>query len=225
MLVNFFLGKRSISLIGCGAQIFFTSTLGIALSLPDTHCLWPLCDYLSSSQILNHYQPLGLPADGCGVLEWEGLWHPWSTWLMPCTFPLCGSWELYHFFCEVKALMKLSCEDISAYEKGLAWPALLGFFSPQASFWLPILSSSSRSCKWTPRRQEQALATTPPILLCHILLCPSHANIHEAWIFSHLCSEPGSLCLTPSSPPCWNPLIYSPGNREVVGSIRKMLRM
>lgn len=72
MLVNFFLGKRSISLIGCGAQIFFTSTLGIALSLPDTHCLWPLCDYLSSSQILNHYQPLGLPADGCGVLGGRG---------------------------------------------------------------------------------------------------------------------------------------------------------
>ena len=27
----------------------------------------------------------------------------------------------------------------------------------------------------------------------HILLCQSHANIHEAWIFSHLCSEPGSI--------------------------------
>ena len=39
MLVNFFLGKRSIPLIGCGAQIFFTLTLGIAVSLPDTHCL------------------------------------------------------------------------------------------------------------------------------------------------------------------------------------------
>lgn len=182
-----------------------------------------ICHPLKYSIIISHWV---LQSFGWGPWRWEGLWHPWSTWLMPCTFPSVAP-ESSTTFCEVKALMKLSCEDISAYEKGLVVTSIVEVLLPTSLIltsytliFLQVLQMNS------PRRQERGPGYySSPSYSAHILLCPSHANMHEAWIFSHLCSEPGSLLFDTILTPMLNPLIYSLRNREVVGSIRKMLRM
>ena len=109
-------------------------------------------------------------------------------------FLLCGPWELYHFFCEVKALLKLSCEDISACEKGVVVTSTVVVLLPISL----ILTSYTLIFLQVLQMNSPEGRTRPWLLLfpsdCgHILLCQSHANIHEAWIFSHLCSEPGSI--------------------------------
>lgn len=203
MLVNFFLGKRSISLIGCGAQIFFTSTLGIALSLPDTHCLWPLCDYLSSSQILNHYQPLGLPADGCGVLGGRGL-SILGPWLMPCTFPLWLLRALPIFLWSQSPHEAVLWGHICLWERTSSDQHCWGSFPTSlilTSYTLIFLQVPNE----LPRRQERG----PGYYSSHLtLLTFYYAPAMQIYTRLDLLTPlfwTRLSCLTPSSPPCWTP--------------------
>ena len=36
--------------------------------------------------------------------------------IYPMSFPICGSREINHYFCEMPAILRMSCVDISAYE-------------------------------------------------------------------------------------------------------------
>lgn len=97
---------------------------------------------------------------------WEGLWHPWSTRLMPCTFPSVAPESSTTFFCEVKALVKLSCEDISAYEKGVVVTSIVVVLLPTSliltSYTLVFLQVLQMN---SPEGRNEALAAAPPILL------------------------------------------------------------
>lgn len=119
-----------ISLIGCGAQIFFTLTLGIAECLLLTLMAYDryvaICNPLKYPIIIIHQVSRKM-----AIGSWVGgtlasLVH--TAYAMH--FPLCGPRELHHFFCEVKAILKLSCEDISAYEKGLVVTSIVVVLLP-----------------------------------------------------------------------------------------------
>lgn len=79
-------------------------------------------------------------------------------------FPLCGPRELYHIFCEVKALLKLSCEDISVCEKGVAVTSIVVVLLPISliltSYTLIFLQVLQMNF---PEGRNKALATAPPI--------------------------------------------------------------
>lgn len=45
-------------------------------------------------------------------------------------FPICGSREVSHFLCEVMAILKLDCEHIFAYKKGVVMTTVMMLLIP-----------------------------------------------------------------------------------------------
>ncbi|XP_029797624.1 olfactory receptor 2AJ1-like [Suricata suricatta] len=225
MMVNFFTGKRKISLISCGIQIFFTLTLGIA------ECL--LLTFMAYDRYVAICNPLKYPviislqvSQKMTIGSWVGgtlasLVH--TAYAMH--FPLCGPRELHHFFCEVKAILKLSCEDISAYEKGVVVTSIVVVLLPLSFIltsytliFLQVLKINSREGR------SKALATCSshltmvifyygPAMLIYMRSGSSHTPIMNQALFMF------DTILTPML----NPLIYSLRNREVVASMKKVL--
>ncbi|XP_043859256.1 olfactory receptor 2AJ1-like [Dromiciops gliroides] len=226
MVTHFFSGRRNISQTGCGTQIFFTLTLGISECLLLTFMSYDryvaICNPLRYSVIMSHTVCVQMV-----IGSWIGgtltsLVH--TAYAMH--FPICGSREILHFFCEVMALLKLTCEDISAYEKSVVVSSFLVVLIPlslillsYAFIFLTIFRMNS------PEGRNKALAT-----------CSSHLSVVTLYFGPAILiyMRPGSsqtpklnqaLFLFDSIlTPMLNPIIYSLRNKDVVAAVRKILR-
>ncbi|XP_043859257.1 olfactory receptor 2AJ1-like [Dromiciops gliroides] len=226
MVTHFFSGRRNISQTGCGTQIFFILTLGISEFLLLTFMSYDryvaICNPLRYSVIMSHTVCVQMV-----IGSWIGgtltsLVH--TIYVMH--FPICGSREILHFFCEVMALLKLTCEDISAYEKSVVVSGFLVVLIPlslillsYAFIFLTIFRMNS------PEGRNKALAT-----------CSSHLSVVTLYFGPAILiyMRPGSsqtpklnqaLFLFDSIlTPMLNPIIYGLKNKDVVAAIRKILK-
>ncbi|XP_021552858.1 olfactory receptor 2B2 isoform X1 [Neomonachus schauinslandi] len=129
MLVNIYNTRKVISYGGCVAQLF------IFLALGSTECLLlavmsfdrfvAICRPLHYSVIM--HQRLCLQLAAASWLSGFGNSVLQSTWTLQ--MPLCGR-EVDHFFCEVPALLKLSCVDTTANEAELFFISVLFLLIP-----------------------------------------------------------------------------------------------
>ncbi|XP_003422200.2 olfactory receptor 2T27-like [Loxodonta africana] len=116
MLVDQVVGQKAISFAGCTAQHFLYLTLAGAefflLGLISYDCYMAICNRLHYPVLMSHLLIV--------VAAWLG-GSMGGSLLTPVTmqFPFCASQEINHFFCEVPALLKLSCIDTSAYETAM----------------------------------------------------------------------------------------------------------
>ncbi|XP_062937754.1 olfactory receptor 13C7-like [Cynocephalus volans] len=113
MLVNFLETQRTISFPGCALQMYLTLALG------STECL--LLAVMAYDRYVAICQPLRYPelmsGETCmrmAVLSWgtgfaNSLLQSTLTWRLP----FCGHNIINHFFCEILAVLKLACGDIS----------------------------------------------------------------------------------------------------------------
>lgn len=119
MLVDQMVGQRAISFAGCTAQHFLYLTLaGAEFFLPGLmsyDCYIAICNPLRYPVLMSRKVCLLIV-----LLAWLGGSID-GFLLTPITmqFPFCSSREINHFFCEVPALLKLSCMDTSAYETSM----------------------------------------------------------------------------------------------------------
>ncbi|XP_006894016.1 PREDICTED: olfactory receptor 2T27-like [Elephantulus edwardii] len=225
MAADFFSGHRSISSIGCGVQIFLYLMLGVAECILLT--LMAFDRYLAVCNPLRY--PVFMTPRVCLQMaagSWAGgilisLMH--TTYSMH--FSICGSKEIHHFFCEVMALLKHSCEDTSTYEKVILTSGIIFLLVP---FGL-ILTSYMRIfltvlCMNSSDGKKKALVT-----------CSSHLGVVSLYFGPAMIiyMNPGSslpaevhqrifafdILITPML----NPLIYSLRNKEVMGALKKVL--
>ncbi|XP_007951915.2 olfactory receptor 2Z1 [Orycteropus afer afer] len=140
-------------------------------------------------------------------------------------FPYCGSRVVDHFFCEVPALLKLSCADTSAYELALSTSGVLILVLP-----LSLIATSYGHVLGAVLRMHSEGARHKAITTCS-----SHITVvglfYGAAVFMYM--VPGAY----HSPhqdnvvslfyslitPTLNPLIYSLRNREVRMALVKVL--
>ncbi|XP_076994111.1 olfactory receptor 2T27-like [Tamandua tetradactyla] len=224
-VTNYFTGKKNISYLACAAQLFFFLTLGIAecvlLTLMAYDRYVAVCNPLRYTVLMSPRVCLQM-----ATAAWTGgalaaLVHT----IYPMQFPVCGSREINHYFCEMPAIMRLSCVDTSAYEMVkfvttivfLLVPFILILTSYTLIF-LTVLRMSS--CKGGIK----ALAT-----------CSSHLTVVSLYFGQAI-----FIYMTPSSShtpeqdqivavfgtmvtPMLNPIIYSLRNKEVLGALRKVV--
>ncbi|XP_039741526.1 olfactory receptor 2M5 [Pteropus medius] len=225
MAANFFSGRRSISFLACGTQIFFSLTVAIAECILITVMCFDryvaICNPLRYPVIISPRVCLQMIA-----MSWAGgaltsMGHAAFT----LHFHICSPREIPHFFCEVMAVLRIVCEDISAYEKAVVVTSILVLLLPLSLIlssyvliFLAVLQMNS------PEGRKKALAT-----------CSSHLCVVGLYFGPGMCiyMRPGSaktpklnqglFLFGPVLTPLLNPLAYSLRNKEVIGALKKFI--
>ena len=226
MASDFLQGEGSISFGGCAAQIFFLTLMGVAegilLALMSYDRYVAVCHPLQYSLLMRPQVCLLMV-----MSSWlAGVLNACIQTSITLHFPYCASHTVDHFFCEVPALLKLSCADTSAYELALSTSGVLILVLP-----LSLIATSyghvlgAVLCMRSQEARHKAFTT-----------CSSHITavglFYGAAVFMYM--VPGAY----HSPhqdnmvslfyslitPTLNPLIYSLRNREVWMALVKVLR-
>ncbi|KYO37484.1 olfactory receptor 2T27 [Alligator mississippiensis] len=225
MLADFLIPGNPISPAGCGAQIFLVLTMGVSECL-----LLAVMAYDRYIAICNPLQyPILMSRNICFLLS-AGVWMGASVnalfhTVFTLALPYCGSKEIDHFFCEVPALLKLSCSNTSRYEALVFVSSVVVLPIPSSLILATYACILSRVLRMkSTKGQQKALAT-----------CSSHLTVvvvfYGAGIFMYL--RPSSYHSPEQDkivslfytivPPVLNPLIYSLRNRDVLHALRKWI--
>ncbi|ELW66841.1 Olfactory receptor 2T2 [Tupaia chinensis] len=224
MATDFFSGSRTISRVGCGTQMFFWLMLAdaecILLTLMAYDRYVAVCNPLRYSAVVSPRVCLQM-----ALGSWAGgMLNALAQTVYTMHFPTCEN-KIKHFFCEMPAVLMLSCEDTSSYLMVLMGMSIMFITVPlslivasYARIFLAVLRMSS------PEGRNKALAT-----------CSSHLTVVSLYLGPAIVvyMTPGSA----HSPeldqglsvfytvltPMLNPLIYSLRNKEVLGALRKVL--
>ncbi|XP_032159738.1 olfactory receptor 2Z1-like [Mustela erminea] len=225
MAADFLQGEGSISFGGCAAQMFFLMLMGVSegvlLALMSYDRYVAVCHPL-------HY-PVLMRRQVCLLMvgtSWlSGMLVASIQTSITLHFPYCASHTVDHFFCELPALLKLSCADTSAYELSLSISGVLILLLP-----LSLITTSYSHVLRAVLRMHSAEAQHKAFTTCS-----SHITVvglfYGAAVFMYM--VPGTY----HSPqqdnvvslfyslvtPTLNPLIYSLRNREVRMALVKVL--
>lgn len=222
---DFFSGHRGISPIGCALQLFFYLMLGVAecvlLTLMALDRYLAICKPLRYSLIMTPRVCMQMATGSWAGGVLVSLVHTMHV----MHFSLCGSRRVQHFFCEVMALLKLSCEDTSAYEKMVLVSGIVFLLIPfgliLTSYILILFTILHMN---SPDGRNKALAT-----------CSSHLAVVSLYFGPAMViyMTPGTI-LPPEVDqrlfvfdvvitPMLNPLIYSLRNKDVLWALKKVL--
>ncbi|XP_054337118.1 olfactory receptor 2T4 [Pongo pygmaeus] len=225
MILDQVMGVNKISAPECGMQMFLYLTLAgseffiLATMAYDRYVA--ICHPLHYPVLMNRRVCLFL-ASGCWFL---GSVDGFTFTAITMTFPFCGSREIHHFFCEVPAVLNLSCSDTSLYEIFMYLCCVLMLLIP-----VVIISSSYLLILLTIHRMNSAEGRKKAFATCS-----SHLTVvilfYGAAVYTYMLP---SSYHTPEKDmmvsvfytiltPVLNPLIYSLRNKDVMGALKKML--
>uniref|UniRef100_A0A8C7ABA9 Olfactory receptor n=1 Tax=Neovison vison TaxID=452646 RepID=A0A8C7ABA9_NEOVI len=227
MLIDQVMGMNKISDIECGIQMFLYLTLAgsefflLASMAYDRYVA--ICDPLHYPVLMNH-RVLHLLASGCWLLgSVDGfLFTP-----ITMTFPFCRSRKIHHFFCEVPAVLKLSCLDTSVYEIFMYLCCVLMLLIP-----VVVISGSYYFILITIHRmnsvegQKKAFVTCSSHMTVVILFFGSAIYTYMLPSSYHTPEKDMMVSVFYTIlTPVLNPLIYSLRNKDVMGALKKMLNV
>ncbi|MBZ3884482.1 Olfactory receptor 2T27 [Sciurus carolinensis] len=224
MASNFFTGKRNISWIGCGTQSFFFLMLGMSECLILTLMAYDryvaVCNPLRYPTIMSTRICLHMVV-GCWI---GGSSSSFIHTVYPMHFPICGSREIQHFFCEVPVLIKLSCEDTSVYQLVVVVTSIVLLVVPfsliTASYTFIFITVFHMN---SVKSRRKTLATCSSHLIVVSLFFGPNIFIYMTFTSSHSPEQDQALSVFSNIlTPMLNPIIYSLRNKEVVAALRKL---
>nr|XP_056710713.1 putative olfactory receptor 2B8 [Euleptes europaea] len=225
MLVNFWRKQKTINYVACAVQLY------VSLSLGSTECLLlasmaydryaAVCQPLHYTAIMSHSVCFKMAAVSWAI----GFSHSLVQTAMTLRLPVCGHNRIDHFFCEVPALLRLACVDISVNEAVLSASSVVILLLPLALIivsygYITVAVLRIRSAEG----RRKAFNT-----------CASHLTVvslfYGSAIFSYLqppsnySRDQGkmmSLFYTVVAP-MLNPLIYTLRNKEVHQAVKRVM--
>ncbi|VCW68428.1 unnamed protein product [Gulo gulo] len=225
MLVDYLVGKRTISFIACTAQYFlymgFVGAEFFLLGLMAYDRYVAICNPLRYPVLMSHRV--------CWMII-AGSWFGGSLdgfLLTPITmsFPFCNSREINHFFCEAPAVLRLACADTALYETVMYVCCVLMLlipFSVVIASYARILTTVHHMSSVEGRKKA-------------ITTCSSHMTVVTlfygaamyTYMLPHSYHRPTqdkvfSVFYTILTP-MLNPLIYSLRNKDVTGALKRAL--
>ncbi|XP_055973797.1 olfactory receptor 8S1-like [Sorex fumeus] len=224
LLENLLSKKKSITVEGCMAQVFFVFATGGTES-----CLLAVMAYdryVAISSPLLYGQKMSRQL--CLGLVW-GSWglaflDAFINILIALDLDFCGGQNIHHFSCELPSLYPLSCSDVSSSFTALLCSSIVHFFGnflliffSYVRILFTILSISSTTGR------SKAFST-----------CSSHLTavifFYGSGLLRYLMPNSGSTQELIFSlqysvvTPMLNPLIYSLKNKEVKAAVRRLLK-
>ncbi|XP_069713074.1 olfactory receptor 4S2-like [Phaenicophaeus curvirostris] len=220
MIADFLVENKTISFVGCIAQLFgfhfFGCTEIFLLTVMAYDRYVAICRPL-------HYTTL-MTRRTCGRMvmgSWVGGFvHSAVQTLLTTQLPFCGPNKIDHYFCDVHPLLRLACTDTYAVDIIVAAGGMIAlscFFILVVSYVVILVSLKSQ----TYEGRQKALST-----------CGSHITV--VILFFGPCTfiyiRPSSNLLEDKSvavfytviTPMLNPLIYTLRNEEVKSAMRKL---
>ncbi|XP_008562056.1 PREDICTED: olfactory receptor 2M2-like [Galeopterus variegatus] len=225
MAANFLSGRKSISRGGCAAQIFLVVMVGGA------ECF--LLAVMAYDRYLAVCHPLRYPA----LMNWKVCsLLVVASWMggvadsvvdvgVVLSFPYCGSLKVDHFFCEVPALLRLSCADTSLFEDLIYACCAVMLLLPLGVIVASYTQVLTAVIKMPSTDGKQKALTT----------CSSHLAVvglyYGGAMFSYMqrasartpAGDRATSIFYTILTPMLNPFIYSLRNREVTRAVKKML--
>ncbi|XP_007955770.1 olfactory receptor 2T2-like [Orycteropus afer afer] len=217
--------EKTISFLGCAIQIFlYVTVIGgefLLLGLMAYDRYVAVCNPLRYPLLMNCRICLFMV-----VGSWVGgFLDGFILTSVTMNFPYCGSQEINHFFCEIPAVLKLSCIDTSLYETLMYSCCVIMFLIPIA-----IISVSYTRILITVHQMNSAEGRHKAFTTCssHIMVV---SIFYGAAVYTNVL--PHSYH-TPEKDkvvsafytiltPMFNPLIYSLRNKEVTAALWKVL--
>ncbi|XP_057564405.1 olfactory receptor 2T2 [Hippopotamus amphibius kiboko] len=225
MLQDLLSKEKTISFLGCALQIFLYLTL-----IGAEFFLLGLMAYDRYVAVCSPLQyPLLMSRRICLFMV-VGSWVGGSLdgfMLTPFTmsFPYCGSREINHFFCEIPAVLKLSCTDTSLYETLMYACCVLMLLIP-----ISVISVSYTRILLTVHRMNSAEGRHKAFATCssHIMVviifygAAFYTNVLPHSYHTPEKDKVVSAFYTILTP-MLNPLIYSLRNKDVATALRRVL--
>ncbi|XP_060111177.1 olfactory receptor 10A7-like [Heteronotia binoei] len=226
MLVNFVAQNKTISFVGCAAQIYFILFLGsiecflLAAMAYDRYVA--ICNPL-------HYK-LIICKELCLVLVTGSFIIPMPIHMgqiyLLFTLPYCGTREINNFFCDVLPVLELACADTIANEVYRVVASALIIVLPFCLIFASYVKIISVILKMSSvESRKKVFATCSSHIIVVSLFYGSGTIVYvsprskETLIVNKLLSLFYTILI-----PMLNPIIYSLRNEEVKVSLRKLFR-
>uniref|UniRef100_A0A8C4WEK3 Olfactory receptor n=1 Tax=Gopherus evgoodei TaxID=1825980 RepID=A0A8C4WEK3_9SAUR len=225
MLVDFLSDNRSISFVGCAAQMYFLLFLGISecflLAAMAYDRYVAICNPLRYRLIMKRRVCLSLV-----VLSWFSgnmVSLVQTVWVFTLLF--CESNQINYFFCDVLPLIKLSCTDITSYEMQLFTATILVNFTPFSLIlvsYVVIISTILKMASTDGR--HKAFSTCSSHLIVVTLYYGSSGLIYlRPKSINSLDSNKVLALMYTTITPILNPIVCSLRNSEVKGAVWRLL--
>ncbi|XP_012328083.2 olfactory receptor 2M4 [Aotus nancymaae] len=226
MAFSYLSGKKSISLAGCGTQIFFyVSLLGaecflLAVMAYDRYVA--ICHPLRYTVLMNQKLCVFMTVASWTLGSLDGI----IVLAAVLSFSYCRSLEIHHFFCDVAALLPLSCTDTSAFERLLFVCCVVMLMFP-----VSVITLSYSRVLRTVIHMGSGESRRKAFSTCSAHLCVV-GLYYGAAMFMYM--RPASKRAPDQDKtvsafyailtPMLNPLIYSLRNKEVFRALQKVLK-
>ncbi|XP_068932113.1 olfactory receptor 2T29-like [Petaurus breviceps papuanus] len=218
-------GIHNISVPSCGIQMFLFITLVGAefflLAAMSYDRYMDICHPLRYPILMN-YRVCILLVIVCWFL---GSIDGFTLTPITMNFPFCKSREIQHFLCEVLALLKLSCSDISFYETVMYLCCVLMLLIP-----VTVILSSYSPILLTVYRMHSASGHRKAFVTCSshitVVMLFSGAAIYNYMLPASYHAAENDMMVSvfyTIVTPVINPLIYSIMNKDVTAALKKML--
>ncbi|NP_001011775.1 olfactory receptor 1419 [Mus musculus] len=219
------MGKMLISLPSCGAQMFFFILLGgsdcVLLAIMAYDRYVAICHPLHYSLIMS-WQLCGQMALGSLGL---GFLLSLPLTILICHLPFCGHNEIYHFFCDMPAVMRLACTDTHIHQAALFAISVAAVAIPFLLICLSYGCIVATILRMTSAEgKRRAFSTCSSHLLVVVLQygCCTLIYLRPSSSYSPEEGRAVSVVYTFFSP-LLNPLIYSLRNQEVTDAVKRLL--
>ncbi|XP_008839779.2 olfactory receptor 2G3-like [Nannospalax galili] len=217
--------SKTITPIGCAIQLYVSLALGstecVLLAVMAFDRYAAVCRPLHYNRVM-HSRLCQLLA---GVAWLSGVGNTVIQGTITLRLPRCGNHKIYHFICEVPAMIKLACTDIHANEVQLFVASLVLLLLPLAL----ILVSYGHIAQAVMRIRStqtwhKALGTCGSHLLVVNLFYGTITTVYIQPNSSYAHSQGKFITLLYTVvTPTLNPLIYTMRNKDVKGALKRLV--
>ena len=222
MITDFLSGSKTISFVACGFQIFLSLTLlggeCLLLAAMSYDRYVAICHPLRYHILMNDYVSVLMAGGAWFIGIINSIIH--TTYALH--FPFCDSRAIDHFFCEVPAMLMLSCVDTTHYERGVYVSGIIFLLVP---FFLIFVSYVQILLTVLQMKSKEARKKSFPTCFFHMIVVIMY---YGPFIFTYMRPKkyhtPGQdkslaifyTILTPT----FNPIIYSIRNKDVLEAMK-----
>ncbi|MBZ3884930.1 Olfactory receptor 2B11 [Sciurus carolinensis] len=226
MLFNLGSTKKTISYVGCAVQVYLSSTVGatecLLLALMSFDRYVAICRPLHYTLIMNQR---------ICILLVSFMWISGITFgvfevTLTLQLPLCGNNKLDHFFCEIPVLIKTACREKEANELTLSVVCIFIVAIPLCLILASYASIGHAILKIkSSEGRKKAFGTCSSHLIVVFLFYGPIISMYLQPPSSISRDQPKFMALFYAVViPTLNPFIYTLRNKDVKGSLSKLVR-